>query len=95
MEESPTRCGFDHKILSLFYDDSKPHFPTAAMGCIDTGQGWKIIATWNQNGECTVNFRRMTSFDLVTPAQREFEEAKPVFIGMFIFFMIIISMLFQ
>lgn len=95
MENSPTRCGCDHRVLSLFYDDSKPHFPTFAMGCIDTGQGGRIMATWNQHGECTVNCLRMTSFDLITPAQREIEEAKPVFIGMFVFFIVIISMLIQ
>ena len=95
MENSPTRCGCDHRVLTMFYDDSKPHFPTSALGCIDTGQGWKILATWNQHGECTVNFRRMTSFDLVTPAQSEIEEAKPVFIGLFIFILFILSILIQ
>ena len=95
MENSPTRCGCDHRVLTMFYDDSKPHFPTSALGSIDTGQGWKILATWNQHGECTVNFRRMTSFDLVTPAQREIEEAKPVFIGLFIFILFILSILIQ
>jgi hypothetical protein len=95
MENSPTRCGCDHRVQSLLFDDSKPRFPTFAMGYIDTGLGGKILATWNQHGECTVNCRRMTSFDLVTPAQRELEEAKPVLIGMLIFLIFILSMLIQ
>jgi hypothetical protein len=95
MENSPTRCGCDHRVQSLLFDDSKPRFPTSAMGYIDTGLGGRIMATWNQHGECTVNCRRMTSFDLVTPTHKEIEEAKPVFIGMFIFLMVIISILIQ
>ena len=89
MEFSETRCGCDHEIISLFFDDNKPHFPTMAMGYIDTGQVIKIMATWNQHGECMVNFRRMNSFDLLTESQKEFEEAKPVFIGMLCFIAII------
>ena len=91
METSPTRCGCEYRISTMDFEDDKPHFPTLAVGAINTGQGWTIRATWNQDGECTVENRRIKSFDLVTPVQKEINDAKPVFIffAAFILFIII------
>lgn len=91
MESSQTRCGCDFQITSMFFEDLKPNFPVKTIGCIHTGQGWKIFATWNQNGECMVSGRRIKSFDLVTPDQREFDQAMPVFIGLIMFLIIVIG----
>ena len=90
MENSQTRCGCDHQILSMYFDDNRPNFPTHTLGCINTGQGWKILSAWNQYGECMVNCRRIKSFDLVTSSQKEINEAKPVMIGMLCLLLIII-----
>jgi hypothetical protein len=90
METSPTRCGCEYRISTMDFGDHKPHFPTLAIGAINTGQGWTIRATWNQYGECTVEKRRIRSFDLVTPAQKEINDAKPVFIFFAAFLLFII-----
>lgn len=81
MEKSKTRCGCEFKITSLFFDDNKPQFPTKAMGCISTGQGWKIIATWNQYGECTVGSTRIKPFDLIKYDDQQVDEQKTASIG--------------
>ena len=90
METSGTRCGCDHRISTMDFGDEKPHFPTLAVGAVNTGQGWNIGATWNQYGECSVNNRRIRSFDIITPAQKEINDAKPVFLFLFIFILFII-----
>ena len=81
MEKSKTRCGCEFKITSLFFDDSNPQFPTKAMGSINTSQGWKIIATWNQYGECTVGSTPIKPFDLIKFEDPKAEELKPVILG--------------
>lgn len=82
MENSQTKCGCEFQIITMFFDDNKPHLPTMAIGKINTGQGLKIPATWNQYGECTVNSRRVKSFDLIAPSQKEIDEAKPVIVAL-------------
>ena len=82
MENSRTQCGCELKITSMFFDDNKRHFPTKAIGWIGPVQGSKIIATWNQHGECLVNGRRIKSFDLVKPTKKELDAVRPVFLEM-------------
>jgi len=81
MEKSQTRCGCEIKITSLVFDDNKPQFPTKALGCIHTGHGRKIIASWNQNGECTVGSTPIKSFDLIKFDDSKDNEVKPVVVG--------------
>jgi len=81
MEKSKTRCGFEFKITSLLFEDNKPQLPTKAMGCINTGQGWKIFATWNQYGECTVGSTPIKPFDLIKYDDQQVDELKPVILG--------------
>ena len=78
MEKGKTRCGNNFKITSMYFEDLKPHFPTMAMGYINTDQGWKINAIWNQFGECTIGGLRMISFDLINSNQKKEDEAKPM-----------------
>lgn len=77
VEKGKTRCGNDFKIISLYFEDNKPHFPTSAIGYINTDQGWKINATWNQFGECTIGGLRMISFDLINSNRKKIDEVKP------------------
>ena len=90
IENSHTKCGFEFKITALFFDDNKRHFPTKALGWIDPVQESKIIATWNQHGECWVNGNRIISFDLVRPTLKEIEALKPVFMGMIFIILLLI-----
>jgi|SRR5665647_492740 len=90
LENSHTKCGCEFKITSLFFDDNKRNFPTKVVGWINPLQEHKIIATWNQNGECFVNSRRMKSFDLVRPTLKEIEALKPVFMGMIFIILLLI-----
>lgn len=78
MEQNHTRCGNDFKITSMYFEDHKPHFPTLAKGYINNDQGWKINATWNQFGECTIGGLRMFSFDLINPNRKKIDEVKPM-----------------
>jgi len=78
MEKGKTRCGNNFKITSMYFEDLKPYFPTLAMGYINTDQGWKISATWNQYGECTIGGLRMFSFDLINLNQKKNDEVKPM-----------------
>ena len=82
IENGHTKGGFEFKITALFFDDNKRHFPTKALGWIDPMQESKIVATWNQHGECYVNSNRIISFDLVRPTQNEIDALRPVFLGM-------------
>ena len=82
LENSHTKCGCEFKITTLFFDDNKRHFPTKALGWIDPIQESKIVATWDQHGECYVNSKRIISFDLVKPTQNENDALRPVFLGM-------------
>ena len=82
IENGHTKCGFEFKITAMFFDDIKRHFPTKALGWIDPVQESKIIATWNQHGQCWVNGKRIISFDLVRPTQKVIDAIKPVFLGM-------------
>ena len=82
IENGHTKCGFEFKITAMFFDDNKRHFPTKALGWIDPVQESKIIATWNQHGQCWVNGKRIISFDLVRPTQKVIDAIKPVFLGM-------------
>ena len=82
IENGHTKCGFEFKITALFFDDNKRHSPTKALGWIDPVQESKIVATWNQHGECWVNGNRIISFDLIRPTQKEIGALSPVFLGM-------------
>jgi len=82
IENGHTKCGFEFKITAMFFDDNKRHFPTKALGWIDPVQESKIIATWNQHGQCWVNGKRIISFDLLRPTQKVIDAIKPVFLGM-------------
>lgn len=80
MEKSTTRFGFEFKITTLLFEDNKTQLPTKAIGSINTGQGWKIIATWNQFGECTLGGLRMFSFDLINSNQDKNDGVKPMIV---------------
>ena len=82
LENSHTKCGWEFKITTMFFDDNKRHFPTQALGWIDPVQGNKIIATWNLRGECFVNGRRIKSFNLIKSTQKEIDAIKPVLLGL-------------
>ena len=90
IENGHTKCGFEFKITALFFDDNKRHFPTKALGWIDPVQESKIIATWNQDGECWVNGNRIISFDLVRHTLKEIEALKPMFMGMIFIILLLI-----
>jgi len=81
MEKSKTRCGYEFKITSLLFEDKQPQFPTLAIGNINTGQGWNIIASWNQYGKCTVGSTPIMPFDLIKFDDPKSDELKPVIIG--------------
>ena len=81
MEKSQTRCGCDFKITSLLFEDKQPQFPTKAVGCINTCQGWKINASWNQHGECSVGNARIEPFDLIKFNDQKVDELKPFTFG--------------
>ena len=78
MEQCQTRGGSVFKITSIHFEDNKPHFPTKALGHINTNQGWKLSATWNQLGECIINGLRVTSCDLIGPNRKEINNIKPM-----------------
>ena len=78
MEKCQTRCGCEFKITSLFFDDLKPHCPTLVLGFINTSKGKKVLAKWNQYGQCWVSNNRHESFDLITPSQKVINEAKQI-----------------
>lgn len=81
IEKCKTRCGSDFKITSMYFEDHKPHFPTMVIGDINTDQGWKISATWNQFGECTIKGLRMNSFDLINSNRNKIDEVKPMVVA--------------
>ena len=81
MEKSQARCGCEIKITLMFFDDKKPKLPTKALGCVNTGHGRKIIASWNQYGECTVDSTPIRSFDLIKFDDIKDNKVKPTIIG--------------
>ncbi len=76
LEKSQTRCGCEFQIKTMFFDDLKPHYPTLVLGIINTQKGKKVLAKWNQYGQCWISNTRIKSYDLLTPSQKVIEEAK-------------------
>lgn len=77
METAGTRCNCEYTVITLYFNDNKPNFPTGSKGRIDTGQGFSLTASWNMYGECFVSGKRINSFDLVRPQDKELIAAKP------------------
>lgn len=78
MEKSQIRCGFDFEITSMYYDDERKNHPSHAFGWVKTPAGKPILAKWNRHGECFIESVRISSFDLVRPAQDEIVGANTI-----------------
>ncbi len=76
IEGSKLRGGLSFRSTTLFFDDLKPGLPTLVLGYVTTKKKNSIHATWNKYGECFVQRKRIKSFDLIRPTQREIDSQK-------------------
>jgi len=88
IESCKLKCNLHFETTDLYFDDLKPGYPTHILGFIKTPRGIDIFASWNQNGECSVNSLRVKSFDMIRPTQREMDSAKTVAISTMVLFFV-------
>ncbi len=87
IENSRTRSGVEHEIKLMIYDDDRKSFPTRAFGRLPKIEGTVV---WDQQGKCTRMGSRLPEYDLVHPSSKEMKKAKPAFMGIAIFFVLIL-----
>lgn len=86
IENSKLRCNLQFTTNDMYFDDEKRGFPTHICGTIKTGRGNIILASWNQHGECTVKGKRIKSFDMVRPTQKEIDSSRPILVSTVVLF---------
>ena len=78
VESSRLRSNLIFEASSFFFDDGKKGYPTLVLGWITTTRDHLIRAAWNKYGECTVQGKRIKSFDLIRPTQGEIDSARSI-----------------
>jgi hypothetical protein len=84
IESSKLKCNLEFEATGFYYDDEKRGFPTHILGYIKTRKGHLLHASYNKYGECTIKGKRIKSFDLVRPSQKEIDAASSIVTSLFI-----------